>query len=105
MAEYIDDVRKYEPNADEDVVNKIVKRLGIALRNRDSRSVSCSSESELKTVRTNWCEKRLELDEGKAQDTIEAVCERMKGVNTKSRVTFYYLCAVESGTLDTVRNL
>ena len=105
MAEYIDDVRKYEADADEEVVNKIVKRLGIALRNRDSRSVSCSSEGELKTVRQNWCQKRLELDEGKAQDTVEKVCERMKGVNTKSRVTFYYLCAVESGQLDKVRNL
>ena len=105
MADYIEDVRKYEPNADEEAVNKIVKRLGIALRNRDSRSVSCTSEKELKTVRQNWCEKRLELSEDKAQDTVEKVCARMKGVNTKSRVTFYYLCAVESGSLDTVRNL
>ena len=105
MADYIDDVRKYESDADEEVVNKIVKRLGIALRNRDSRSVSCSSSKELETVRKNWCEKRLELNEDKAQDTVDKVCERMKGVNTKSRVTFYYLCAVESGQLDKVRNL
>ena len=105
MAEYIDDVRKFDSDADEQVVDKIVKRLGIALRGRDSRTVSCSSESELKTVRKNWCEKRLELSESDAESTIEKVCERMKGVNSKSRVTFYYLCAAESGQLDKVRNL
>ena len=105
MADYIEDVRKYDSNADEEVVNKIVKRLGIALRNRDSRSVSCTSPSELKTVKQNWCMKRLELDDTKADETIEKVCARMKGVNTKSRVTFYYLCADESGTMQKVRDL
>ena len=103
MTEYIEDVRKYDSDADEEVVNKIVKRLGIALRNRDSRSVSCTSPSELKTVSTNWCQKRLELNENEADDVIEKVCARMKGVNSKSRVTFYYLCATEAGRLDKVR--
>ncbi len=34
MSDYLADVKKYEAKADEAVVNKIVKHLGIALRNR-----------------------------------------------------------------------
>ena len=105
MADYIDDVRKYDSEADEAVVDKIVKRLGIALRSRDSSLVSCSSDSEMKTVKEKWCKNRLDLDDGAADETIEKVCEEMKGARSKSRVTFYYLCAKHSGTMDKVRNL
>ena len=105
MADYIEDVRKYDSGADEAVVDKIVKRLGIALRSRDARTVSCGSESELKTVKDKWCKARLDLDDGQADDVVQKVCEEMKGVNQKSRVTFYYLCAKHSGTMDKVKNL
>lgn len=105
MADYLADVRKHDPDADEAVVEKIVKRLGIALRSADSRTVSCGSPDELKTVRENWCKKRLDLDDAGAEDVVEKVCEAMKGINSKSRVTFYYLCAKHSGTMDKVRAL
>ena len=105
MAEYIDDVRKYDSGADEEAVDKIVKRLGIALRSRDARTVSCTSDSELKTVKEKWCKNRLDLSDDQADDVVQKVCEDMKGVNSKSRVTFYYLCAKHSGTLDKVKNL
>ena len=105
MAEYIDDVRKYDSEADQEAVDKIVKRLGIALRSRDASLVSCSSSSELATVKDKWCKNRLELSDGEADDVIQKVCEAMKGTNQKSRVTFYYLCAKHSGTLDKVHAL
>lgn len=105
MADYLADVQKYDSGADGAVVDKIVKRLGIALRSRDARTVSCTSESELKTVKENWCKKRLELDEDRAEETVQKVCADMKGVNAKSRVTFYYLCARHSGTMDKVRDM
>ena len=105
MADYIEDVRKYDADADEAVVDKIVKRLGIALRSRDARTVSCTSSSELKTVKDKWCKNRLDLDEDKAEEVVQQVCADMKGVSSKSRVTFYYLCAKHSGTMDKVRNL
>ena len=105
MADYIEDVRKYDSDADEAIVDKIVKRLGIALRSRDASLVSCTSQSELKTVREKWCKNRLGLDDDKANEAIEKVCQDMKGVNAKSRVTFYYLCAKHSGTMDKVRDL
>ncbi|TIO91551.1 MAG: DUF2853 family protein, partial [Mesorhizobium sp.] len=39
MADYLADVKKYDAGASADAVEKIVKHLGIALRNRDSSLV------------------------------------------------------------------
>ena len=105
MADYIEDVRKYDSDADQEAVDKIVKRLGIALRSRDASLVSCSSSSELDTVKEKWCKNRLDLDDGQADDVIQKVCQEMKDARSKSRVTFYYLCAKHSGTMDKVKAL
>ena len=105
MADYIEDVRKYDSNADQEAVDKIVKRLGIALRSRDASLVSCSSSSELDTVKEKWCKNRLDLSDDKADDVIQKVCQEMKDSRSKSRVTFYYLCAKHSGTMDKVKAL
>ena len=105
MADYIADVRKYDPDADEAAVDKIVKRLGIALRSRDASLVSCSSANEMKTVKEKWCKNRLDLDDAATDDVIDKVCTAMKDSRSKSRVTFYYLCAKHSDTLDKVRDL
>ncbi|WP_048648164.1 DUF2853 family protein [Nitratireductor soli] len=100
MADYLADVRKYDATADEGAVNKIVKHLGIALRNRDSSLVSCSDPSELDRVREKWCMKKFgETDAAKCDSVIEKVCQTMSGVNSKSRVTFYYLVAKHLGKL------
>lgn len=100
MAEdYAADVKKYAPNADDAVIAKIVRHLGIALRNRDSSLVSCSDPDEVKRVVDNWCVKKLGVDAAAGQATAKAVCEQMKGDRSKSRVTFYYLCAEKLGKL------
>ncbi|QPC88168.1 DUF2853 family protein [Mesorhizobium sp. NBSH29] len=99
MADYFADVKKYDSGADADVVAKIVKHLGIALRNRDSSLVSCSDPKELARVRDSWAGKKLGVDAGKADPVIERVCKEMSGDNTKSRVTFYYLVAKHLGLL------
>jgi hypothetical protein len=94
MADYLADVKKYDASANADVVNKIVKHLGIALRNRDSSLVSCQDAKELGRVRDNWAGKKLGVSDGaKADSAIEKVCQTMSADNTKSRVTFYYLVA------------
>ena len=59
MSDYLADVQRYDAGADPDTVAKIVKHLGIALRNRDSSLVSCTDPSELDRVREKWCEKKL----------------------------------------------
>ena len=94
MADHLADVRKYDATADEAAVTKIVKHLGIALRNRDSSLVSCSDPKELQRVREKWCVKKLGVtDAARGDAAIERVCQTMAGDNTKSRVTFYYLVA------------
>lgn len=59
MTDYLADVKKYDAAADEAIVGKIVKHLGIALRNRDSSLVSASDPEELARVKANWCGKKL----------------------------------------------
>jgi hypothetical protein len=94
MSEYLADVRRYDAKADEAVVGKIVKHLGIALRNKDSSLVACSDQAELDRVREKWCIKKFGVtDDAKSNSVIQTVCETMKADKSKGRVTFYYLVA------------
>jgi hypothetical protein len=103
MSKYLADVQKYDASASEEVVGKIEKHLGIALRNRDSSMVACSDQAELDRVREKWCFKKLGLsDAAKADSVIEKVCQEMSADNSKSRVTFYYLVAKHLGKLGTL---
>ena len=100
MTDYLAEVRRYDAGADEEVVSKIVKHLGIALRSRDASLVSCTDQTELDRVRKSWCMKKLGMsDEGACDDVIGQVCETMKGDRNKQRVTFYYLVAKNTGNL------
>lgn len=100
MSDYLADVQRYDSGADAADVDKIVKHLGIALRNADSRLVSCSDPSELARVRESWCGKKLGMTDDAASDEIIAkVCEQMSGDRNKSRATFYYLVAKHAGKL------
>jgi len=100
MTDYLADVQRYDSGADADIVQKIVKHLGIALRSKDASLVSCSDQSELDRVREKWCMKKLgESDTGAADAVVGKVCETMKGDRQKQRVTFYYLVAKEMGKL------
>ena len=100
MSDYLADVRRFDSGADADIVQKIVKHLGIALQSKDASLVSCSDSSELGRVRDKWCVKKLgATDEAKCDSIIAGVCETMSGDRNKSRVTFYYLVAKEMGQL------
>ena len=99
MTDYLTDVKKYDAGADEAVVNKIVKHLGIALRNRDSSLVSATDEKELARVRESWGVKKLGVDAAAAEAAVAKVAKAMAADRTKARVTFYYLVAKELGKL------
>ncbi|MEP9396230.1 DUF2853 family protein [Mesorhizobium sp. KR2-14] len=100
MTDYLTDVMKYDAVADAATVDKIVRHLGIALRNRDSSLVSCTDPKELERVKENWIAKKLGVtDDALADATVEKVCKAMAADHTKSRVTFYYLAAKELGKL------
>ena len=99
MSDYSADIQKYSDSVNAEAVDKIVKYCGIALRGKDSSTVAGSDPSELKTVRDGFAAKKLGLDAESADAGIQRVLERMKGVRSKHRVTFYYLLAEETGTL------
>ena len=99
MTEYVNNIKKYTENLDEDVVGGIVKHLGIALRSRDASLVSCADQTELDRVRESFLKKKLGLTASDADldKAISEVCEKMKDTKNKSRVTFYYLLAEKFG--------
>ncbi len=99
MSEYSADVAKYTATVNEAAISAIVKYCGIALRNVDSSLVSGSDPKELATVRDGFAAKKLGLSAAAADSGIQAVVAKMKGVNRKSRVTFYYLLAEATGTM------
>lgn len=92
---YFKAVKKYDADAGEDIVKKIVNYLGIALNSKDASLVACSDETERNTVRDSWLKKKLELegDDADLDAKVMAVCETMKADKNKCRVTFYYLLA------------
>lgn len=99
------DVRKFVPDADEDIIAGIVRYCGIALRNRDSALVSFSDPAETDRVKANFLKKKLGLTEPDTvlDSAIAAVGERMKADTTKNRVTVYYLLASHFGRLEDFR--
>ena len=100
MSDYLPDVKKYAPNASEAHVAAIVKYCGIALRNADSSLVSATDSTELATVRDGFAAKKLGLSAEAADAGIQKVVAKMKDTRQKSRVTFYYLLAEVTGTMD-----
>jgi hypothetical protein len=102
MSEYFDDVKKYDAGASEEIVGKIVKHLGIALRNRDSANVAASDKTELDRVVANWCGKKLGVTGDAAEAAVAAAAKAMAADRSKGRVTFYYLVAKELGKLESL---
>lgn len=103
MTDYAADVAKFVDSPDQTSVDNIVKYCGIALRSsKDAALVSSSDKAELNRVRDGFAKKKLELDAEAAEAGIAKVCEQMKGVKQKSRVTFYYLLAQATNTMDKI---
>jgi outer membrane protein OmpA-like peptidoglycan-associated protein len=103
MAEdWLVDVRKYVPDADEGVVGAIVRYCGIALQSRDSSLVAMSDKQERELVRENYLKKKLGLTHSDAEldEAVIAVGQVMKEDRTKNRVTVYYLLAQHFGLLN-----
>ena len=101
MSDWLADVKKHAPKADEAAVTGIVKYLGIALRNRDSSLVSFSDPDEVGRVKKNFCMKKLALTDEKAIDAALAkINDVLKADKTKNRVTVYYMLADHFKKLD-----
>ncbi len=98
--DYVSDVKKYTANVDEAAVAAIVKYCGPALNRADASQVAATDPKELATVREGFAAKKLGLTADAAETGMHTVAEKMKADHHKSRVTFYYLLAEATGTLD-----
>ena len=96
MSKYLDNVKKYVDDPNEDAVDSLVGHLGIALDSRDGSTVAATDPAELEKVRDGYCSTNLDLDKDEADSAIKKVCEIMKGDTAKCRVAFYYLLAQET---------
>jgi outer membrane protein OmpA-like peptidoglycan-associated protein len=87
------DVKKFVPNADDEVIQGIISYCGIALQSRDSSLVAFKDPEELAKVKSSFLRKKLGLTDSDdvLDQAIAAVGARMKGVNFKKRPTVYYL--------------
>ena len=61
--DWIADVKKYAPKADDAVLEKMLSTYKLALSKPDAAYVSFSDPDELKTVRENFLKKKLGLSE------------------------------------------
>ena len=82
-------------------LEKITKSLASILGNADAAYVAATDPSEMETVQKNFVEAKLGADSEKAAEVVAAVAEKMKWMNKKPRVVFYYLCCEELGCCDT----
>ena len=99
-SEYLRVTREYDADVDPAIVTKIEKHLGASLKNRDSKYVACSDETELETIVKGFMKKKMGIDDkDAAMEKVKAVCTTMKPTRMKNRVTFYYLLAKTEGKL------
>lgn len=100
MSDHVGDIKKYTAEVNEAAVAAIVKYCGIALQRADSSLVSATDPNELATIRDGFAAKKLGLAADAANVGIKAAADKMKADARKSRVTFYYLLAEATGTLN-----
>ena len=96
------DVKKFVPNADDDVIRGIVSYCGIALTKRDSSLVAFKDPEELAKVKSGFLRNKLGLTDSDdvLDKAIAAVGDRMRGTNFKKRPTVYYLLLDHFGSHD-----
>ena len=103
--DWIADVKKYAPKADDSVLENMLKTYRLTLTNPDNALVSFSDAGERKTVRENFLKKKLGLtDSDEALDAaIKEVGAQMKDGTRNGRLAVYYLLAEKFGKLDVFR--
>jgi hypothetical protein len=96
VIEAIDDVQKYDPEYDEQLVTSIFRSLGPVVYNKDTRFVNCSDLYELEMVRDGFVKRQLGVEESNdtIEEVMEEVCQVMADSEFKLRVTFYYLLVI-----------
>jgi len=98
LASYQDALKSVSKNAvDADLLNKVAKGLGPSIYLRDASLVSCSDQTELDRVKTNFLTKKLGMTDDAAMDAaISSVCAEYNA-NQKYRAVFYYMLLQKLG--------
>ncbi len=96
----LEDVKKYDPKPDEELLRELVSIYAIVLRNADSAYVACSQKDELERVKKNFLLNKLfvDLSDEEMDQVLKEVCQTIKG--KKLRTTFYYLLTKKLGKRD-----
>jgi hypothetical protein len=101
MEDHLADIRRYDPTADAEAVERIIKYLGVALKNPRSIHIDPLEEKQAVRVREKWCARKLGCtDADKAGMAINMAALAMEADAEKRRVTFYYLVAKQLGQLE-----
>ena len=100
MSNYLGNVKKYVDSPNQDAVAALETHLGLALQSHDSSLVAADDSEEIASIKSGYCSKTLDLSDEQADRAIATVCEKMKGDHAKCRVTFYYLLAQETDSMD-----
>ena len=99
---YWDMVKVYDVNSSRDVVQRIVKYCGVALKSRDTSLVACSDPKERERIVKGYAARKLGLKRDEAEQLVADTCLEMKSQRQKNRVAFYYIMAQKAGKLDEV---
>lgn len=82
---------------DGDLLKKVAKGLGPSIYLKDASLVSCSDQTELDRVKTNFLIKKLGMsDDGEMDGAIKDVCAQYTD-RMKHRPVFYYLLVKRLG--------
>ncbi len=97
LAKYANELKKLGISYDAELLEKVTKGIGPSIYNDDAETVSSSQETELETIKSNFCIKKLEVtDEAKIDTAIASVIQKLGVSNrNKYRAIFYYLLVKE----------
>ena len=96
IEKYSADLEKYVSKVNKKLLEKLARRMAPVMARKDAATVACGDSKELERIRVNFVKKKLGVsDIEKGRKAMESVCQTMKKSRAKSRITFYYLLAVE----------
>ncbi len=85
-------------DVNKELIEKIVKRLGIANQSVDASHVAATDPMEVERLKKNFVIKKLEQEDNADTDAVIAsVLEKMKPHRMKQRGAVYYLLTVHYG--------
>ena len=99
MAKYTSSIsaQSVAVTVNEALLTKVAKGLGPSIYLGDASMVSCSDQTELDRVKTNFLTKKLGMTDNAAMDAaIKSVCGEYNA-NQKLRAVFYYMLLQKLG--------